>query len=152
MEKTRYKKSAAIIELEQLAFENKKQKFPNFPYPIRPKYRDDTANGLTNCVIDFIKLKGYQAERINSMGNQIKIKGNTKWIKGSSTNGTSDISATIKGRSVKIEIKCKATGDHYQSNEQKSYQKAIEQAGGIYIIVREFKGFRTWLNSFLNGL
>lgn len=34
-----------------------------------------------------------------------KTIGSVKWVKGTSTAGTADISATIAGRSVKIEIK-----------------------------------------------
>ena len=84
------------------------------------------------------------------MGRQITTKGVTKMIPGSSTKGTADISATIKGRSVKIEVKCAATGDRYQSDDQKAYQKAVESAGGVYIIVRDFESFYNWYNQFIN--
>nr|HMP31833.1 hypothetical protein [Saprospiraceae bacterium] len=59
------------------------------------------------------------------------------------------ISATIKGRSIKIEIKCAATGDRYQSEDQKNYQSMIESAGGIYIIVKDFQGFYDWYLKFV---
>ncbi|MBK8516473.1 MAG: hypothetical protein IPL55_09375 [Saprospiraceae bacterium] len=142
-------KSKAIQALEVLSFEMKRVKCPNVPYLIRTTYRDDRSNDLTKCVIDWITLNGYQSERINSTGRQIKIKGQNKWIPGSQTIGTSDISATIKGRSVKIEIKCAATGDRYQSKEQKQYQLMIERAGGVYIIVRDFQGFYNWYLKFV---
>ena len=100
-------------------------------------------------MMDWINFNSYQAERINSTGRQIDIKGQNKWIPGSSTRGTADISATIKGRSVKIEIKCAATGDRYQSEEQKHYQLMIERAGGVYIIVRDFQGFYDWYLKFV---
>ena len=139
-------KSEAVKALEKLAFEDLKKRFPQFPYPIAQKYTDSDTNGLTRCVIDYITLRGFQAERINSMGQQISVNGTAKWVKGSTQNGTADISATIKGRSVKIEIKCKKTGDHFQSDEQKEYQRQIQQAGGIYKIVRTFEDFYTWFN------
>ena len=148
MAKVRYKKSEAIKRFENFAFKKKQEANPNFPYIVKSKYSDNTSNTLTKCVIDCINLSGGQAERINSIGRQIKTKGSTKWIKGSGQIGTADISATIKGRSVKIEIKCKASGDKTQSEHQKKYQQAIEQAGGIYIIVRDFEGFYEWLNKF----
>ncbi|KAF2380358.1 hypothetical protein BSN82_16780, partial [Acinetobacter baylyi] len=56
-----------------------------------------------------------------------------QWTKGTGTPGSADISATIKGRSVKIEVKY---GKDRQSQAQKDYQKAIEKAGGTYIIVK----------------
>ena len=158
--KTRYVKSEAIKALENLLFEQHIAKYPNFPYPIKPKYSDSTSNGLTKCVIDFIKANGFHAERINSTGSmrdntktitdvlgRKRTIGSVTWIKSTTQNGTADISATIKGKSVKIEIKCAASGDNKQSAEQKIYQEQIEASGGIYLIVREFKDFYNWFNS-----
>lgn len=161
--KTRYVKSKAVKALEELKFEEHKAKYPNFPYPIKPKYSDASSNGLTKCVIDFIKVKGFHAERINSTGSmrdntktitdvlgRKRTIGSVTWIKSTTQNGTSDISATIKGKSIKIEIKCAASGDKYQSERQKIYQKQIEASGGVYLIVREFKDFYNWFNSLEN--
>lgn len=157
--KNRYSKSEAVKELERLQFEKLKGQYPNFPYLISPVYNDNTSNGLTKCVIDYIKLRGFQAERTNSMGVQTdnritstdilgnsRIIGSRKWIKSNGQTGTTDISATIQGRSVKIEIKCKATGDNIQSEAQKEYQKQIEASGGVYLIVRTFDDFFNWFN------
>lgn len=155
--KKRFIKSNAVLELELLAYEKLKIQYPTFPYLIAPKYTDQTSNGLTKCVIDYIIFRGFQAERINSSGRQLDSRksstdilgnvrtiGSVKWIKGSSTVGSSDISATIQGRSVKIEVKCEATGDKKQSQGQKDYQRQIEASGGIYLIVRNFEEFFFW--------
>ena len=154
----------ALDKLKKLAFKQLELRHPNFPkYAIpKPKYSDRSSNELTKCVIDWIELNGYQAERINSMGRQIdkrktvtdvlgnkRTVGSVTWTKGSGQVGTSDISATIRGRSIKIEVKCKATGDNYQSKGQMAYQKKIEQAGGLYIIVRTFEDFYNWYNNFI---
>lgn len=146
--KARYKKSDAVKELENLAYKAKISRFPDFPYPVKDKYRDDTANGLTRCIIDFVNLNGYQAERLNSTGRQVTIKGRERWIKGSGTKGTADISATINGRAVKIEVKI---GRDRQSEVQKEYQKQIERAGGMYIIARDFEQFYKWYREFMKG-
>lgn len=153
----RYAKSQAIKELEQLAFDEVVRKHPNFPYPVRPKYNDNSTNGLTKCVIDYIRLKGFHAERINSTGSMRDNRktvidvigrsctvGSAKWIRGTTQPGTADLSATINGRSVKIEVKCSATGDKIQSKHQKAYQEQIEAAGGVYLIVRTFEEFFNW--------
>jgi len=116
----------------------------------RPVYSDKTANGLTKMVIDWITLNGGQAERISNMGRYIdsskvvtnvlgqRMKiGSGKFIPGAGTNGTADISAIVKGRSVKIEVKMKDK----QSDAQKKYQESVERAGGIYYIVRSFDEF-----------
>ncbi len=152
MPKIRYVKPDTVKRLEDFAFEKLKEQYPNFPYPVKQKYRDDNTNGLTRCIIDTIVLTGYQAERINSTGAQIKTSKGIKWVKGSSTAGTSDISATIEGKSVKIEVKCKATGDKYQSMAQKEYQRQIEQAGGIYVVINDFTQFYDWYRGFLKTM
>lgn len=154
-----YKKSLSVKLLENLVFENQIKKHPKFPYPIKEKYTDANTNALTKCVIDYIILRGFHAERINSTGaikdrrvtskdvlGNIRTIGSVEWIKSTTQSGTADISATIQGRSVKIEIKCKATGDRYQSEAQKVYQKQIENAGGTYIVVRTFEEFYNWFN------
>lgn len=123
------------------------------------KHTDNSANGLTRCIIDYFKFNGWQAERISNTGRMIdntkvikyhigweKIVGTKKWIKGTGRNGTADISATmpinVNGRtigvSLKIEIKY---GKDRQSEDQKSYQKEIENAGGVYMIARNFDDF-----------
>lgn len=161
IKKKRYVKPQSVKDLEQFAFKKIRKIYPNVPAHaiLKPKYTERTSNGLTRCVVDLINLCGFQAERINSTGRPIDTRkesslgiiGDVKWIKSSSKTGTADISATIKGRAVKIEIKCKATGDRYQSEGQKTYQKEVERAGGIYLIVREFDDFFFWLKSFLTN-
>ncbi|WP_417873891.1 hypothetical protein [Xanthomarina gelatinilytica] len=163
--KNRTGKSAAVQKLEDLILEDLKKRYPNNPYPPKRKYTDQTSNGLTRCIMDFLKVSGHQAERINSTGRMIdntktvkdcigrvRKVGSVQWVKGTGRTGTADISATILGRSVKIEVKCAATGDRYQSEEQKDYQKEIEAAGGTYVIARTFEGFMEWFNGFLKEI
>jgi len=143
--KTRYSKSDAVKALEGLAMRSLKAKYPNFPYPTQPKYRDDTANTLTTCILDYIELRGFAAERINTMGQQVKSKGKIRWIPGSSKAGSADIHACIQSRFVAIEVKCLATKDT-QSEEQLKYQKEIEAAGGVYLLISTFEQFYNWFN------
>jgi len=142
----------------QHAYACSRTKMPT-DYVVRTKYIDTTANGLTKCVIDYINFIGGQAERISNtgryidesrivtdvLGNRKKI-GTGKYIKGTGTNGTADISATFKGKSIKIEIKMKDK----QSEVQKEYQQAIERAGGIYFICHTFDEFLDKFNTFVN--
>jgi hypothetical protein len=151
-------------KLNALMMEQLKQKFPNMPEAYIPKtdWTDNSANALTKCVIAWIQFNGGQAERISSQGQYREgakiqvgsgIMAHTKqlpgkWTPGQSTKGTADISATIRGRSVKIEIKQKDK----QSEAQKQYQQAIENAGGVYIIVRDFDSFVVWYDNFIKSL
>jgi len=120
-------------------------------YVVKTKYSDKTANGLTKAIISWINLNGYQAERISTTGRYVdnskivtdvlgnlKKIGSGKYIKGTGTNGSADISATIKGKSIKIEVKI---GKDKQSEVQIKYQQMIEKAGGIYFIAKNFDDF-----------
>lgn len=154
--KPRYTKPQAVKELEELADIENQRKHPHTPakYLGKSKYRDDTANGLTRCIIDYIKLHGGQAERVNSMGVPIDTRrevtdiighrrtiGSVQWRPSGATIGSADISATIRGRSVKIEVKI---GKDRQSEAQRQYQQAVEQAGGVYYIAKDFTSFVAW--------
>jgi preprotein translocase subunit SecA len=66
--------------------------------------------------------------------------GRFEWVYGTGTRGSADISATIAGKSVKIEVKIK----DQQSQHQKEYQRQVEAAGGIYVIARNFQEFNDW--------
>ena len=150
--------------LKQLKQESMLESYPNVPkYAISaPKYEDKTANGLTKCIIDFLQLSNHQAERINTMGRPIDnrkqvtdVLGRTKtigtmtWGKSTATKGSSDISATIQGRSVKIEVKI---GKDRQSEDQKIYQAKIESSGGQYWIVKNFDDFIKKYEEFVESL
>ena len=127
---------------------------------------DNSANGLTRCAIDFLTYNGHQAERINTMGRmkdnkrevkdvlgRTRIVGSVEWQKGTGTKGSADISATIKptwskfGISVKIEVKMKDK----QSLDQKLYEQSINQAGGVYIIIRSLGDLMAWYDEFNNN-
>jgi len=142
--------------LEALKLANDIERHPSFPeaYFVKKKWDDKTANGLTKAITSFIQFNGFQAERINTMGTARenkrtdgKVIGVT-WTKGTTTAGSADISATIRGRSVKIEVK---VGKDRQSDAQKRYQESIERAGGVYMIARDFDSFVEWFDEFVKN-
>ena len=145
-----------IRELEWLAFENDQQRHPTVPKYAIPqrRYEDKTANGLTRCIIDYLTLMGFHAERINVTGRiidgrrtytdvlgRLRTVGAVTWAKGSMQRGTADISATVNGKSLKVEVKI---GRDRQSEAQRRYQAQVEAAGGVYYIAKTFPGFYNW--------
>lgn len=143
----------ALQELKELAMAANRAKYPNLPESARyiGKFSDKTANGLTRCIIEWLRLNGQQAERISVTGRYIdntrvatdclgtkKKIGSGRWIKPTMQKGTADISATINGRSVKIEVKI---SEDRQSEAQRQYQRQVEAAGGVYMIAKTFDGF-----------
>jgi len=92
------------------------------------------ANGLTQAIIKFLLWSGHRATRVSSSGRMIK----GKYIPGATRRGAADISATIRGRSVMIEVKAGADKpSEYQLREQELERKA----GGIYEFTRSFEEF-----------
>ena len=147
---------------ETLYIKNKIENYPSFIgrencIP-KPDLKENGANALTKLVIQWIEFNNGQAERISNTGTYRDGKktvvdcigrqrtiGSGIWTKGTGTNGTADISSTIKGRSVKIEIKWQKDK---QSDDQISYEQSITKAGGIYIIVKTFDDFLEWFDNF----
>jgi preprotein translocase subunit SecA len=153
-------KSKAIRELENLDLIERQTRYQDVPYITRRSFTDRSANDLTKCIIRFLTLKGHQAERINTTGRPVDRRktytdvlghrrqiGNIEWIRGTGTRGSADISATINGRSVKIEVKF---GRDRQRPEQRQYQEAIERAGGLYVIATSFDQFYQWYKTMFN--
>ena len=124
-------------------------------------WSDSSANGLTKCIVSFINMSGGYAERINTMGVYRQAKtvkdvdgitrtiGKGKYIPGGSTKGSADISATIKGRAVKIEVEY---NKDRMSEAQKEYQQNTERAGGIYYIAKDFDSFIEWYDKLISEL
>lgn len=103
------------------------------PYP-----KVKTANGLTKFICQFLMWHEHRATRINTTGRLIDglqkqpsgaILTTKKWIPGTTRRGSADISATIRGRSVQIEIKI---GKDRASEHQLKEQERERRAGGIY--------------------
>ena len=150
----------AMKQLSELEYKNRYADKPNFPEYAKHKrkYSDKTANGLTRCIVDFLNLSGHFAERISTTGRPLDKRktvtdvigrtrqiGQLTWIPGTSTRGSADISATVNGLSIKIEVKKRDS----QSDHQKIYQQKIERAGGLYWICRNFDDFIEKYNNLL---
>ena len=123
--------------------------------PKMPKIK--TANGLTTFICNFLLWHEHRATRVNVMGRLVEGKekhGNDivtvkKYIPSSTRRGTSDISATIRGRSVMIEIKI---GADRPSPYQLAEQVKERRAGGIYEFVSSPSDFFNLYDSIMNEI
>ena len=116
----------ALQKLDNLSYQSKIEQFPNMPIKAIPrtKYSDASANDLTKSVIDFLRLKGHYATRIQSQGQK---RGNVMTF-GTTQKGTADIHICLNSIHISCEIKFEKDK---QSIFQKSVQQQVEQAGGI---------------------
>jgi hypothetical protein len=112
-------------------------------------YSDKTANGLTACIMDFLKYNGHYSNRINTTGMLRQVKGQMKWTKSGTRKGTADIDAIINGKPVKIEIKI---GRDKMSDEQKTEQHRVTAAGGVYIVCKKMDDFYNWYLEFVESI
>jgi hypothetical protein len=142
---------------------NVEEKSPTSPSrALFNKSKDNHFLSQLKCVRDFFKqntaswlmCSEYTGRLIDTrqpftdVADRTRTIGEKKWIKGTGTNGTADISAIINGRSVKIEAKYNRDR---QSEAQRIYQSQVQQAGGIYFIARTFEMFFDWYNSKFQG-
>lgn len=123
-----------------------KIKYPNaykdgfYLDPKIPKINE--SNGLTTFICNYLSWREHRATRINVSGRLVDSKekqasgvtlGVKKWIKSSTRKGSADISATIKGRSVMIEIK---VGKDKPREDQLLEQERERKAGGLYEFIK----------------
>lgn len=149
--------------LNNLYKEYRINEYPTFPTKYIPEYKnsDNSTNGLTKCVVDFLNYSGHFAERVNNTGRFIagsrideghaKFQTTGKWIKGTGVNGRADISAKIKlpqhQFAIPVEIEIKYAKDR-MSDAQKEYKSAMFNVGAVYIVVRDFDMFMDWYVTF----
>lgn len=154
--------------LNELYLNFQRQKYPNVPkHCLSQKYTktDNSTNGLTSCIIDFLLFNGHEAERINTMGRYIdnskivenvlgqKIKvGSGQYIPTTGVKGRADITAKIKISSmpypIAVEIEVKFGKDR-MSDAQKKYQERMQNVGTPYLIATNFDEFLEWYNNFV---
>ena len=140
-----------IDHLKQLYLETNRSKYPNFPDHLRPmkKISTTTANSLTKAIVDFLNMSGHFASRINNQGQWVRDKfkaGGGYYRPSTQVKGIADISATIQGRTVGIEIKI---GKDRQSDAQKAFQERLERSGGLYWICTSFDQFHALYNDLI---
>lgn len=137
-----YRKPQAVRELEKLADAEAHSQHPTMPHLALRRYRDNTANGLTVCIVKYITLKRGFASRINSTGIFRPQLG--KYTSGTQKNGIADIISTYKGKSLHIEVK---HGRDVQSEAQKKIELEVTRSGGVYFIARNFTQFKQWFDN-----
>jgi len=155
--------------LHDMANQKARQKYidagvdPDYSAP--KKFKVNNANSLTKAIKTFLILSGHQCERISTTGRVIderqtytdvlghlKQIGRMRYIPGTVTRGSADLSSIIRrpgekyGISVKIEVKW---NKDRISSDQKIYCEAVEKAGGVYIIAKDFDSFHQWYTDFM---
>lgn len=96
------------------------------------------TNNTTNAIIDYVKLHGGFARRVNTSGIPIITGGHIRGWRKSKNIGAADIRIIFAGYSIDVEIK---TGKDKQRPDQAEFQKEVEAAGGEYWEVKDVPDF-----------
>jgi len=142
--KKRYQKPETVKQLEEKYFifeYAKKSHIPEYAR-VKDKFRDDTANGLTKCIIRYLTMQGAFVTRLNSTGiyrNDIQ-----KFVPNTQRKGMPDVFALIDGKTFFIEVKA---GKDKMSPEQLKIKEESEANGASYIVARNFTDFLNKYNS-----
>lgn len=140
--KAPYRKPDAVKHLEQLLYEDDCRRHPSMKpeHMARRKMRDDTAGGLTQCIISYVRLQGAFVSRLNNQG----VYRGGRYTRSTARRGLPDILITGRdGRSIFVEVKA---GRDRLSQWQKAVRDDQQQAGGLYFVAHDFTSFKQWFD------
>lgn len=123
----------------------------------KKKFSDATANKFTTAILAYLKFKGVKlAYRQSTEGRYrqgeqwVDAIGRMRVMKGrfipAAKKGLGDVTAVIKGKYVSIEVKI---GKDIQRDDQKKFEADLTDAGGAYMIVRDWSDFITKIKKYL---
>jgi hypothetical protein len=143
--KSYYRKPDSVKQLEQLSYDADCRKHPSVDprFIAKRSYRDDSANSLTRCITDYIKISNGFASRVNVSGTW--RPGLNKYTYSTTRRGLSDIVGTWQGLSLYIEVKA-SKGDR-QSDDQRKVEQEVTAAGAYYYLAHDFTGVVEWINT-----
>lgn len=132
---------SALHFLASLELANKRRTHPNVPERarIKPHFVVKNANTLTYTVKRCLELHGCYVTRVQSQGQWNQTLG--RFTRSTTRRGTADLHAVINGRHVSIEIKW---GRDQLSTRQRQTAQEVQQAGGIYLTVKDYDTFWAW--------
>jgi len=105
----------------------------------------EDANTITKGIVNQLKSEGHCARRINTTGIWDEKK--QCFRKGGAESGTADIIACIKPKGFYMAIEVKYDKDT-QSKAQKAFQKEVQDAGGLYLIVKTWDYWKRWWDNY----
>ena len=134
--RTPTRKSKMCVMLNKAIDDAKRKRGIKESLIVPSKLHENSASMVERCIIEYIKLMP-NSYAFKVSGSGVMRKG--KWTTGGGTNGISDVIALVQGRMLCIEVKF-SDGDK-QRKGQVRFEGQIKQAGGSYLIVRNFTDF-----------
>lgn len=104
----------------------------------------NSGSAMDTFIVNFLVWQGWGATKVNNIGRKV----NGVYIPTSTKNGTFDLSATIYGRSIKIETK---HGSDRPSEDQLKMQARERNAGAVAEFVYSIEEFFLLYDKILNN-
>lgn len=137
-------KSEGLKELERLAMEAKRKRYPSVPEASlsKVKYSDKDTNSLTLAVVDCFRLHGMFATRIDSKGTYNQAL--QRFIPSNQKRGLPDCFAQAPGLPpIWVEVKCEATKDRLKPHQIECIE-ALQRTGALVTIAKDYDSFYQW--------
>lgn len=135
--KPKYDKPASIKKLEA-DYHEWKYRGRGIPTEaqVHTKFRDDSSNGVTVCILAFMHVLGHYAVRVNVQGTWNQHL--QRYIISGATKGVSDTNMIIRGLAINVEVKY---GKDKLRPDQIKRRDEILASGGIYFTTGRFDDF-----------
>ena len=162
-------KTKALKHLEELLLAESKEKYPNLPDHCRTVNTFTTVANKESKQIKRIEtffrlMPKAKMNRIDNKGTRIDNRkrmynplgadqtvGSVQYRPSQMQNGLADLVGLIDGRYIAMELKrVYKNGKDRQSKVQKDFQREVEAAGGVYVIVDSFEDAYKWYFNFVN--
>jgi len=141
--------STALQHLASLEMAEKRRRHPSIPaqYLVKAKFVVKDTNTLTKAIIRCLELHGCYVVRVQSQGQWNQNLG--RFTQSTTRKGTADLHAAINGKHVSIEIKW---GKDRLSADQKKTAQQVSDAGGLYLVVKDYDTFWNWFEQYAPDL
>lgn len=151
------------MNLKELADTISQQRHSNIPAHARPplSYSDKDAGKFQTAILAYLRLKGLKAWRqssegrylreeymTNVVGLKIKVGGGKFIPRDKEVKGIGDVCAVLppNGRFIAIEVKI---GKDRQNEEQKEFQREMDEAGAIYFVTKTWDDFQLQISKYI---
>ncbi|MBD2752610.1 hypothetical protein [Spirosoma validum] len=141
--------SSPLQRLADLEMAEKRRTHPNVPEHgrVKSKFVVKDSNSLTHAIKRCLELHGCYVTRVQSQGQWNQSLG--RFTQSTTKRGTADLHAIIDGRHVSIEVKW---GKDRLSADQKKTAAQVQQAGGLYLVVKDYDTFWNWFAQYAPDL
>jgi len=117
--------------------------------------KQSPSNALTDAVINYVRLNGGAARRVNTQGTYVEAKYNERGVqlkgtgayrKSGMKRGFEDVSCIIPPHGKYLAVEVKIGADKLR-DEQIERKAEVEKCGGLYFVAKDFDSFKLFYDN-----